>query len=108
MEQTTGVLRHAINDLRRRNAIRIPKNRIEHDSVFFFRQILANDSPHGRMAQAFAKFLVKIGSPDRMVTPRIPEAVQAIGARLLEAEVVSGRRAVDLVAGGDGIDEQRV
>src|SRR5215470_15041541 len=69
LQQAFGVLGHPIDQFRRRNAVRIRQDWIKDDTVFQFRQIFADNSPHGRMGETLPEMLVKIGAPDWIVAP---------------------------------------
>ena len=67
LKQPARILGHAIDQFGRRDAVRIFEHRIEHDPVFFFRQILGDDVPNGGMAETFAELLMEVASPNRVV-----------------------------------------
>src|SRR2546430_5078402 len=84
-QQSLRVLRHAVEELRRGNAIGIFQRWVEYDTVFFLRQILSDDAPHGGVTEALAKVAVEVRSPDRIVAPRIAARHRERTARGLES-----------------------
>ena len=76
VEQPMRVFRHAIDDLRRGDAVAVLELGIEHDAVLLVGQVLGDDAPHGRVAQPLANAFVKARAPDRVVAPRIARVIE--------------------------------
>ena len=81
LQQPSRVLRHAIDDLRRGDAVGVLQHRIEHDAILFVGQILGDDAPHGGVAETLAKFPMKARAPDRVCRPTDSRASSRAGRR---------------------------